>query len=415
MNTITVSHQSKILKGEIQLPASKSISNRALIIQYLSGNKLQLDNLSSADDTQLMISLLKRIEANKGSDSPIQIDCNNAGTVLRFLTALLAITTGKWLIDGSDRMKERPVGILVESLNALGANIHYVEKDGFPPLLIYGKNLKGRELEIDGSVSSQYISALMLIAPVIAGGLTINLTEKASSRPYIDMTLELLKLFGCRTSFQKDTIRIEQQEFQSGHLSIESDWSSASFWYEMAAFAKEANLVLKGLQRNSIQGDSILPEIFNQFGVNTEFLPNGIKLTKSKHKATEFKFDFKNYPDLAQPFIATCAGLNIIGNFTGLESLRIKETDRIIALQSELKKLGYDVRLENDSELRTLNTDLPNQASDPIKTYGDHRMALAFAPLSLKLGTVQIENQEVVSKSYPHYWEDLMKAGFTIQ
>lgn len=415
MNTITVSHRTKILTGEIHLPASKSISNRALIIQYMSGNKLLIDNLSSAYDTQLMISLLKRIESKKGSDSPIQIDCNNAGTVMRFLTALLCLTPGKWMINGSERMKERPVGILVENLKALGANIHYQEKEGFPPLQIEGKKLKSAELEIDGSISSQFISALLQIAPMITGGLTIKLTGKISSGPYIEMTLKLLDLFGCRTSSDENTITIEEHNFKAGHLEIETDWSSASFWYEMAAFAKEVNLILVGLQKDSIQGDSILPEIFSNFGVHTEFIPNGIKLTKSNHKVTEFNFDFTNFPDLAQPVIATCAGMKIKGNFTGLESLRIKETDRIFALQSELTKFGYNIRLNNESERITLHSGLQTLKPETVKTYGDHRMAMAFAPFSLLMDSLQIENPEVISKSYPGFWDDLITKGFSIQ
>ena len=328
MNQITIQKTNSILEGEILLPASKSISNRALIINYLSGKKLRLNNLSQADDTQLMIVLLKIIEENKGSYLPTTIDCRDAGTTLRFITALLALTPGKWLITGSDRMKDRPIGILVESLKKLGANIEYQGKDGFPPLLIKGKKLKGRELEIDGSVSSQFISALLLIAPSVPGGLCLKLKGKISSLPYIEMTLNLLNQFGISTAFIDNTITIEQQDYKSGELTIEADWTSASYWYEMVALASEANLFLKGLNKESLQGDAILPEIFNHFGVQTEFLGDGIKLTKTKKIVSDFTFDFTDYPDLAQTVIVTCAGLNIPGKFTGLESLRIKETDR---------------------------------------------------------------------------------------
>ncbi len=421
MNQITIQKTNSKLEGEIFLPASKSISNRALIIHYLSGKKLRLHNLSQADDTQLMIVLLKIIEENKGAYQPTTIDCQDAGTTLRFITALLAITPGKWLITGSDRMKERPIGILAESLKKLGANIEYQGKNGFPPLLIEGKKLNGRELEIDGSVSSQFISSLLLIAPSLSGGLCLKLKHKISSLPYIEMTLKLLNQFGISTTFNVNTITVGQQDYKPGELTIETDWTSASYWYEMAVLASDVNLFLKGLKKESLQGDAILSEIFNHFGVKTEFLADGIRLAKSGKVVSEFTFDFTHCPDLAQAVIITCAGLNIPGKFTGLESLRIKETDRLIALQNELHKLGFKIDIKGISELRTRN--LPRwqagskpgtQNTEPVKTYGDHRMAMAFAPLALVLGFIQIENPEVVSKSYPGFWEDLKKAGLIL-
>jgi 3-phosphoshikimate 1-carboxyvinyltransferase len=411
VNLITINTKSKILKGEIILPASKSISNRALIIQYLSGNKLKLHNLSDADDTQLMIHLLNKIDKGKGSSIPISIDCGNAGTTFRFLTALLAITPGKWQIAGSDRMKERPVGILVESLKKLDANIEYQGKIGYPPLLIQGLELRGGKIEIDGSVSSQFISALLLIGPSISHRIVIKIKGKISSLPYIEMTLKLLNKFGISTTFDENVITVGQQDYSPGELIIESDWTSASYWYEMAAFASEVNLLLIGLQKESLQGDGILPEIFNHFGVETEFLAEGIKLTKSSKIVSEFKFDFTPCPDLAQAVIVTCAGLKIPGKFTGLESLRIKETERITALQSELNKLGYKIDMAGNSELKIRISESKTQNPEPVKTYGDHRMAMAFAPLALILGSVQIENPEVVSKSYPGFWEDLKETG----
>jgi len=414
VNQITIQKTNSKLEGEIFLPASKSISNRALIIHYLSGKKLRLHNLSQADDTQLMIVLLKIIEENKGCCQPTTIDCQDAGTTLRFITALLTITPGKWLITGSDRMKERPIGILVESLKKLGANIEYQGKNGFPPLLIEGKKLNGRELEIDGSVSSQFISSLLLIAPSLSGGLCLKLKRKISSLPYIEMTLKLLNQFGISTTFFDNTIKVGQQDYKPGELTIEPDWSSASYWYEMAALASEANIFLKGLKKESLQGDAILPEIFNHFGVKTEFLADGIMLTKTGRIVNEFSFDFTHYPDLAQAVIVTCAGLNIPGKFTGLDSLRFKETDRLTALQNELNKLGFNIVLAGNSELRIQNSEPKTLNPELIKTYDDHRMAMAFAPLALALGFIQIENPEVVSKSYPGFWEDLKKAGLIL-
>jgi 3-phosphoshikimate 1-carboxyvinyltransferase len=421
VNLLTIHKTNPSLAQEIHLPASKSISNRALIIQYLSGNKLRLYNLSRADDTQLMISLLKRIEEYKGSNVPIHINCDNAGTVTRFLTALLAITPGKWIITGSDRMKERPIGILAESLKKLGAKIDYPENKGFLPLRIEGTNVTGGELEIDSSISSQFISALLLIAPILRNGLYLRLNNKISSFPYVEMTLKLLNRFGIETSFTDNTIKVGQQEYRPGELTIEPDWTSACYWYELAALAPEVNLILPGLQKESLQGDSILPVLFTQFGVKTEFLPHGIRLTKAAKITSDFSFDFSNHPDLAQAVIVTCAGLNTPGNFTGLESLRIKETDRLSALQTELNKLGFHAEIIQNSGFRISR--VPFQKKDPelqtsnfelIKTYGDHRMAMAFAPIAYVLGSIQIENPAVVSKSYPGYWQDLKRVGFTL-
>jgi 3-phosphoshikimate 1-carboxyvinyltransferase len=402
------------LVGEINLPASKSISNRALIINHLCSKRIIIKNLSNADDTTLMIHLLEKIEECEGSIEPVLIDCNNAGTVTRFLTALLATTPGKWIIIGSDRMKERPIGILAECLIKLGADIQYQKINGFLPLLIEGTTLEGRVLEINGKVSSQFITALLLIAPTIQNGLNLRINGKISSFPYIEMTLKLLNRFGIETSFAENTIRIGKQDYSPGEFNVEQDWTSASYWYEMAAFASEVNLSITGLSKASLQGDSVLPDIFDHFGVKTKFLPKGIQLTKSGNTVSEFTFDFTNYPDLAQAVIVTCAGLNIQGRFTGLESLRLKETDRLTALQNELIKLGFKIDLVGKSELRIQNSGLRTRNPEPIQTYGDHRMAMAFAPLVYRLGSVQIENPSVVSKSYPEFWNDFKMAGLQL-
>lgn len=421
MNTITLSRQNKILNGEVLLPSSKSISNRALILQYLSGNRFTLNNLSEADDTQLLVQLLKLIKENKGSKTPVRIDCGNAGTTLRFLTALLAITPGNWVITGSERMKERPISILTESLKKFGTDIRYTDNEGFPPMLIEGKNLTGGFLEIDGSISSQFISALLLIAPAIRNGIALKIKNKVSSLPYIEMTLKLLRQFGIDSTFDGHTIQIEKQDFYPGEISIEPDWTSASYWYEMVAFSDDANLILKNLSNESIQGDAILPEIYKSFGVKTEYLTEGIKLTRTRNVVKEFSFDFANHPDLAQSVIVTCAGLNIPGIFTGLESLRIKETDRIIALCNELEKIGYKIRLQENSVIRLVHSTQLSGNRQPatgirqqITTYGDHRMSMAFAPLTMVIGPVQIEEPDVVSKSYPGFWDDLKQVGFEV-
>ncbi len=426
MNRVTIRNNEKIIKGEIGLPASKSISNRALILQYLSGNKLRIHNLSEAEDTELMAALLRSIKENRDASTAKVLDCRNSGTVFRFLTALLAVTPGKWLITGSERMKERPVGILADSLNRLGAAIQYENKSGYPPLSIEGKKISGGDIEIDGSVSSQFITGLLLISPTLKKGLTIKLHNKISSLPYIQMTLQLLNRIGIQSTFKDNVIRIAFQDFEAHELTVEPDWTAASYWYEMAALSREAEILLKGLQDESIQGDSILTDISKQLGVMTIFEPEGIRLIKSGNCVKDFVYDFSHYPDLAPAVITTCAGLNVNSRFTGIENLRIKETDRISAIQKELKKAGFQIELTGNSELRMhpihglLNKDgefnIPElmQNPAPFKTYSDHRMAMALAPLSLICGSVQIENPEVVAKSYPCFWKDLNKAGFEL-
>jgi len=431
MKIVTLTKKNTILKGEIDLPASKSISNRALIINHLFEGQLQLQNLSSADDTQLMIKLLATISNTKSSKFPAALNCENAGTIMRFLTALLAITPGNWIITGSERMKERPIGILVDTLVELGAEINYLEKERFPPLEINGKRLKGGNISIDGSISSQFISALLLIAPILENGLFLMLTNKISSQPYIEMTLRILKYFGINYTFEGNEIRIQQKDYKAKKLRVEPDWSAAAYWYEMVSLADEADIVLKDLypkypsssltlksglteDRYSLQGDAILPEIYKSFGVKTDFLDHGIRLTKKGKSVSEIKLDFTNYPDLAQSVIVTCAGLRINGTFTGLESLRLKETDRLKALQVELQKLGIKTGIARSSEfeVRSYNRDLiKNQKSKIVHTYGDHRMAMACAPLAMFLEHVQIEDPDVVSKSYPNFWKDLYKVG----
>lgn len=431
MKIVALTKKNKILTGEINLPASKSISNRTLIINHVSNNQLELLNLSGSDDTQLMVQLLEKISTTQSAELPVKLNCNNAGTVLRFLTALLSVTPGNWILKGTDRMKERPIGILVDALNQIGADITYLERPGFPPIQIKGKQLKGGKIDIDGSVSSQFVSALLLIAPVFEKGLQLSLTNNISSKPYIEMTLGLLKYFGINFNFMGNEIMIEQHEFKSRKLFIEPDWSAAAYWYEMVAFADEADILLKDLKPgnlstltlksgfakgcNSLQGDSILPKIYKSFGVKTEILDQGIRLTKKGKSVTEFEFDFTNHPDLAQSIIVTCAGLGIKGTFTGIDSLKIKETDRLKALQTELQKMGFIASTVQGLkfEVRScLQDEIVYNQSKIVNTYQDHRMAMAFAPLVMVFKQIQIEDPNVVSKSYPGFWEDLNKVKF---
>ncbi len=325
-------------------------------------------------------------------------------------------------------MKQRPIGILADVLRQIGANINYVEKNGYPPILIEGSELTGGKIEIDAGVSSQFITALLLIAPALSGGLEITLKNKISSLSYIEMTIKLMEYFGIKINHSGNAIAVKQQEYREADFNVEPDWTSASYWYEMAAFADEVDLTITGLKKESLQGDSVLPEIFKKLGVRTEFLNEGIRLYKDNIPSDFFEYDFTNFPDLAQSVIVTCAGLNISGNFTGLKNLKIKETDRLNALSTELKKIGANAEIVQGSKFRVRRSkfDVFKKIKNPcptvrtdgrvkskiVNTYGDHRMAMAFAPLALLSGSIQIENPEVVSKSYPGFWEDLKKFGF---
>jgi 3-phosphoshikimate 1-carboxyvinyltransferase len=418
MKTITVSKQDKILKGKLKLPSSKSLSNRLLLIQALSKDKFGINNLSEADDTLLLQNLLQEIRNKSSNHSFVELDTANAGTVMRFLTAYLTLVPGKWILTGSDRMKQRPIGVLVEAMRSLGAEIEFLGKLGYPPLMIKGKPLKGGEINVDAGISSQFISALLLIAPGLPGGLSIWLQGQAVSFPYINMTLRLLNYFGIETGKDGNKIIIPESNIKGKEFTVEADWSAASFWYETAALADDVDLILEGLRKDSLQGDAILVDIFQNFGVMTEFLKNGVRLTKAKKRLDGFYFDFTDYPDIAPAVITTCAALGLNGRFEGLKSLHLKETNRFRALENEFKKLGLHLKPGSMTDLLTLiefsNPQFKSSNDTRIETYGDHRMAMTFAPLSVKLGTIKIENPDVVGKSYPHFWKDLSSLGFEI-
>ncbi|HYI78949.1 MAG TPA: 3-phosphoshikimate 1-carboxyvinyltransferase [Chryseolinea sp.] len=395
-----------VLMGEAALlPASKSISNRALIINALAGGRSQLHNLSDANDTQLMLRLVN------ATDKLINVE--DAGTTMRFLTAYFAITKQEKILTGTARMKERPIAILVDALRSLGAEIEYLEKEGFPPHEI--KKFSGQKtnaIRIRGDVSSQYISALMMVAPILPSGLTLTLDGKIGSRPYIEMTASLMKHFGIESNVLADQIIIAPQNYKPEPFTVESDWSAASYWFAFAALAEKSDLVLPKLLSDSLQGDSAIAKIMDELGVKSEFENGLLKLSKKESKS-ELHYDFTDCPDLAQTVSVVCAAKNIKGFFTGLESLRIKETDRIKALQNELAKIGAEL-IEEDEAHWTLipSASLPAQAS--FLTYKDHRMAMAFAPLAT-LMDVSIERPEVVRKSYPNFWNDMKRVGFEIQ
>jgi len=399
----------KILSGKINLPASKSISNRVMIINALNYSPYRAANLSDCDDTRVMEQVL--------NSNCNQFNIGHAGTAMRFLTAYLSKIAGQWVLTGSARMKQRPIGILVDALRELGAKIEYTEKEGFPPLQIWGTHLKGGTLEIDGSVSSQYITALLLIAPTLEHGLTLKLLNPILSESYIRLTLGLMAKFGITWHWEGNTIRVPEQDYLVQPFTIESDWSAASYWYEAAALADQAELELLNLELPSLQGDSIITRWFEDFGVKTRKDPNGLRVSKQGNQCPEeVKINFSGNPDMTQTMAVLCVAKKIPFHFFDLETLKIKETDRILALKKELAKFGAFLTEPKNGEL-AWNGQIKNsqaQKNPVIATYNDHRMALAFAPLALAGVTLQIENPMVVTKSYPHYWADLQKTGFLI-
>ncbi|GAB3821223.1 3-phosphoshikimate 1-carboxyvinyltransferase [Pontibacter rugosus] len=402
--SLTLSHPTGVLNGSIKLPASKSEANRALIISALSGQESQLHNLSEANDTQLLQRLLKSDAAT--------IDAEDAGTVMRFLTAYYAITGQEKTLTGTERMCQRPIKVLVEALRELGASIAYLGEEGYPPLKIGKFTGNGKkQLKVRSDISSQYISALLMIAPLLPEGLELELEGKIGSRPYIEMTLSLMKHFGVEAIFEGNTITVAPQEYKAAEFTVESDWSAASYWYSLVALAKEADITLLGLKEHSYQGDHAIADIMYKLGVYTQFTEQGVKLMKKKHER-HISLDFSDCPDLAQTIVALCAALGVHVDMTGLESLRIKETDRIQALQIEV--LGMNCSLEEITPgVFTLEPGILHKQKLSFRTYQDHRMAMAFAPLAL-LEPVDIQEPSVVRKSYPRYWEDLQKVGFKV-
>ena len=396
------------IHATILLPSSKSISNRALIINALGNGGHQLENLSDCDDTQVMICAL---HAQPGET----IDIMAAGTAMRFLTAYLSVTPGNRIITGTQRMQQRPIQVLVNALRELGANIEYVVNEGFPPLRIQGTILTKNHITLPGNVSSQYISALLMIGPSLENGLKVTLTGNIISRPYINLTLQLMKDFGGKAEWLNDhELQVEPQPYAPVPYYVESDWSASSYWYQIAALSPEAGITLPGLFEKSYQGDSQVALIFRSLGVETIYGDKTVTIRKSGQPVERLDYDFINQPDLAQTFVVTCALLGIPFRFSGLQSLKIKETDRMAALICEMKKLGY-VLQESEGSILSWEGERCERSSEAIDTYEDHRMAMAFAPACLTLPDIRINNPHVVTKSYPRYWEDLQKAGFIIK
>ena len=381
-----ISHPTKVVNCEIDLPSSKSISNRLLIIQALCKEKFLIKNLSDSDDTK---SLKKALYSEENI-----IDIGHAGTSFRFLTSYLSIQNGQeFILTGSDRMKKRPIKELVSVLQKMGAKIEYLDNEGFPPLKIIGTEIDGVEIEIDGTISSQFISSLLLIAPNLRDGLILKIKGELVSKPYVLMTLKLMGEFEINWTWNKDVITILKQEYVAKNYTVESDWSAATFWFQSASLSKKCKIILRGLNEESVQGDSACKEIFKDLGVDSVFKNGNLILTKNKRFSPSETYNLIETPDIYQSLKCTVFALKKGSEFTGIQTLKNKETDRITAVENELQKI-------NTPKI--------------IETYNDHRMAMSFAPLSLKFEELQISNPGVISKSYPNYWKDLKKGGFKI-
>lgn len=397
MESLKIKKIDKVIKGNIQITGSKSETNRLLVLQQFYPN-LTIENISNSDDSELM---QKALKSNSN-----EINIGHAGTAMRFLTAYFSVKeSNEIVLTGSHRMKDRPVKILVEALTSLGASIQYIEKEGFPPLKISGKKLKKDFVEIEGNVSSQYISALLLIAPTLQNGLKLKFKGEVTSVPYIKMTLQLLAELGIDYVWEGNLITVKSKPtIETTTVTVESDWSSASYYYSLCALSPNSEITLSSYKKNSLQGDSVLSKIYENLGVSTEFNGNAIILkNKNPFNLKPLTLDLINAPDIAQTIAVSCFGLGIECFLAGLHTLKIKETDRLVALKTEIEKLGGEVIITNET-LHLKPSEKINE-NISIATYDDHRMAMAFAPLAVKV-TIEIEDAGVVSKSYPTFWED---------
>jgi len=397
------------ISGNILLPGSKSISNRVLIIKALSGLIFDIENLSDSDDTTHLKDALESY-----SDNSV-IDVGHAGTDMRFLTAFLSLKHGNYELTGSERLQQRPIKDLVDVLRSLGADITYKNNEGYPPLYIKGKQLTGGKVEINGNVSSQFISALLLVAPYFTNGLEINIITELVSKPYVNMTIEIMREFGAMVEWRDNIIKVSPTPYSYNKKSymVESDWSAVSYYYSLIAMSSiNTNLSIKHLFKNSLQADSACVSIYQNFGVSTIFYENEVVISKTSKSQTKLlELDFIECPDIAQTVVCSCVGLKMPFVFKGLQTLKVKETDRIIALQNECKKFGIELNVTTNSIEWGGETSINNIISDSIATYNDHRMAMSFAPLCLLVQNVTIENAEVVSKSYPEFWQHLKSIG----
>ncbi|TDS12216.1 3-phosphoshikimate 1-carboxyvinyltransferase [Sphingobacterium paludis] len=413
LSSIKLSHPNRKIQGTVQLTGSKSESNRALIIQAISKGTVHVENLSVAADTVIMKRALEQTrDANTATQTTI--DIGPAGTAMRFLTSYLNLCEGSYVLTGTERMQQRPIGILVDALHSLGAEITYGNKTGYPPLRIQGgASLKNDRVRIKGDVSSQYISSLLLVAASLKNGLTLEIDGELTSRPYVTMTLNMLQEAGIRHAWTDNTIAIQPQNFQTATIYVEPDWSAASYWYAIVALSDEGSIVLPGLKAHSLQGDIAIVDIMSHFGVASSFQEDGLHIAKVADGTDKSLFDFKECPDLAQTIVALAAALKRDISITGVETLKIKETDRLMALKTEIEKFGATLVADGETyHLKTSGVQLHTAVA--FDTYEDHRMAMAFAPLAMVFDEVTIHEPIVVEKSYPDFWEDLQNHGFKI-
>lgn len=408
---IKVSAPKKNINVTINLPGSKSISNRVLLIKKIFSPKTKLLNISDAEDTFLLKRAISIISKTKKAT----ININHAGTDMRFLTALLAVTEGEWILTGSSRMKQRPIADLVNALKQIGASIDYLQEKGYPPLKINGKKLQGGEMEVNSGLSSQFTSALLLIAPLLQKDLVLKLKGNVASASYVNMTISALKEFGIHIKKQKNQIEVKviNKKTPIKKFVVESDWSSASYWYSICALNKSSKIQLNNLYKKSWQADSVLPTLYKQLGVKTSFNKKGVKLEYAEVYKKSFNYDFINCPDIAMTVAVTCFALRIKAKLTGLATLKHKESDRLNVMFAELKKLGAKVKMERDALIIDAGAKRQRE-SFTLPTYNDHRVAMSFAPLAAMLQHLVVQNPEVVTKSYPRFWRDLKKAGFKV-
>lgn len=401
----------KVVKGNVKLPLSKSECNRLLIIHALATGKADIPNISDAQDSRLLHALLQQSAATESD----VFDAGPAGTTMRFLTAYFSLLPGKRVLTGTARMQKRPIGVLVNALRELGAKITYLGEDGYPPLQIEGGVLRGGEIEVDGSISSQFISALLMIGPMLHNGLVIRFKGPVVSRPYINMTIRIMERFHVYAIWDSDTLSVSNQRYiiddPEKQFYVEPDWSAASYWYSIAALADEADIFLEGLKKESLQADAVTALIYPFLGVSTVFEDKGVRLTKNHYRPQAFAFDFEDCPDIVQTVAVTAAAKKIPVLMRGLNTLRTKETDRINALKTELHKFGVITSEPHPGVLEIKEFSDVSVSDITVSTYEDHRMAMAFAPMAVKFPRLHILHPDVVSKSYPEFWQELNKVG----
>ena len=406
---VKINTSSNRIEGCVQLSASKSISNRLLMIKAISNSSFELYNLSESDDTRILNQILSN------TTLPNEINCHHAGTTLRFLTAYLSTINGTFRVFGSERMHQRPIKPLVDCIRKLGIEIRYLENEGFPPIEILGnETIQGGELTIPGNISSQFISALLLIAPKLKNGLSLHIIDPILSTPYIKMTLSLMQEMGIEYTWDKNTIHVEHQAYSTRNLAAENDWSSSSFIYSLASLSTESKIEIPNLYSKSVQGDFYVSELYSHLGVETSFHKGGITIKKNSQVSTKVEFNLSDFPDLALPYVVSCAGLGVEVYLSGLESLKIKESNRLVSIKKELSKFNVECEI-SDHSIYVPKNQLIKYNGMVIDDYNDHRIPMSIAPLAIKTqGSIFFKDSLVVNKSYPLFWDDLKKLGFNI-